>query len=67
MLKITINGKAKEIKRSESLHDVLLQEQEIQSPYAVAVNMQFVAKDEYKNFQLDDGDQIDIVTPMQGG
>lgn len=35
--------------------------------FAIAVNRQFVPRGQYEITQLQDGDQIDVVTPMQGG
>ena len=34
---------------------------------AVAINLEFVPKSQYKLTYLKDGDDIEIVTPMQGG
>ncbi|PCK09129.1 MAG: thiamine biosynthesis protein ThiS [Alteromonadaceae bacterium] len=36
-------------------------------PFAVAINEQFIPKTDYTNTLLNDGDRIDVVSPMQGG
>jgi sulfur carrier protein len=35
--------------------------------FAIAINRQFIPRSAYANTHLNDGDQIDVVTPMQGG
>lgn len=36
-------------------------------PYAVAVNLQFVPKSHYEITQLNEGDQIEVISPITGG
>lgn len=36
-------------------------------PYAVAVNGNFVARADYDKVILQEGDQVDIVSPVGGG
>lgn len=35
--------------------------------FAVAINRKFIPRSTYAQTEINDGDQIDIVTPMQGG
>ena len=36
-------------------------------PFAVAVNMQFIPKNEYAQIKLTKDDQIEIISPITGG
>ena len=36
-------------------------------PFAVAVNMQFVPKTHYAATPLNEGDQIEVISPITGG
>lgn len=50
-----------------SLQDFLLKQGYTQSYFAVALNSQFVPRDQYSKQLLNHQDVIDIITPMQGG
>jgi len=65
MLTIYFNGEPFKVTQS-SLPDVLL---ELNGPAicAVAVNGQFVPKDQHQNVILQEQDALDAFTPMQGG
>ena len=56
---------------SLNLNEILIQWQsqskQICATYAVAVNQNFVPKSHYHNTQLCVGDELEILTPMQGG
>lgn len=51
--------------QSHRLSEVLAQH--AQGCFAVAVNQQFIAQEDYVNVTLADRDHIEIVIPMQGG
>jgi sulfur carrier protein len=64
---VIVNGQKKTFTAPLNLYDVLAQEELIGMMIAVARNGAFVPKGEYKNTNLNDGDEIEIVAPMQGG
>lgn len=45
----------------------LVQQQDPEKPFAVALNTFFVPQQEYRAQGLQDGDQIEIVRPVVGG
>ena len=71
MMKITINGQLKEFPKGFeaplNLYDVLAQEEVIGMMIAVAHNGNVIPKGNYTQIFINDGDQIEIVAPMQGG
>lgn len=67
MVTVIINGQKKSFTAPLNLYDVLEQEEFIGMLIAVARNGAFVPKTEYKNTAVNDGDQLEIVAPMQGG
>ncbi|MCB1721111.1 MAG: sulfur carrier protein ThiS [Rhodospirillales bacterium] len=66
-MNIIINGQPKSFTAPLNLYDVLAQEEVIGMMIAVARNGTFVPKDDYAHIALEDGDDIEIVAPMQGG
>lgn len=64
---ITINGTKKTFDAPLNLYDCLAQEGYVEMLIAVARNRNFVPKGDYTQIFLDDGDEIEIVAPMQGG
>lgn len=66
-MKITINGKTKAFKTPISIDEALDIEGYKGKLVAVAVNGNFIPKAQYSVSRLQDGDEIDIVSPMQGG
>ena len=50
-----------------SLVSNVLSHVKAQPPFAVAVNVSFVAKDHYTETVLQENDQIEIITPVTGG
>ncbi len=66
MINITINQQVLLVEKQSSL----LQVAELYGalpPYAVALNSEFVAQADYANIGLNEGDKIDIVSPIHGG
>ena len=60
-MRLTINGKEKELQSSRNVQD-LLQELEITEPHvAVALNLQVIPRSNYTDTALKDGDKIEIV------
>ncbi len=66
-MNIKINGKAQNFEAPLNLYDVLEQQGYVDMMIAVARNGTFVAKDTYPETPIYDGDEIEIVAPMQGG
>ncbi|MCF2972542.1 sulfur carrier protein ThiS [Synechococcus sp. Nb3U1] len=40
---------------------------EVSNPFAVAVNLNFVPRTQYAQTALQEGDQLEIITPAAGG
>lgn len=66
-MKLTINGQEHTFEAPLKLYDVLEQQGYVEMMIAVARNGTFVPKGTYSETDLIDGDEIEIVAPMQGG
>ncbi len=67
-MKIILNGKISNIEKEEITIDELISLKNYQNKtIAIAINGKFVPKSSYKNQQINDGDEVEIVAPMQGG
>jgi sulfur carrier protein len=65
-MRVTINGEAKEI--SSASVDALLAELDYEgSHFAIALNYDVVPKSRWAATALKAGDEIEIITPRQGG
>ncbi len=65
-MRVTINGEAREIV-SESV-DALLGELDYEGThFAIAVNYDVLPKSRWAETALKNGDEIEIITPRQGG
>lgn len=65
-MKITLNGESHSISQTDI--SSMLDENGYQGMLvAVAVNGTFVPRSEHATTKLNEGDEIDIVAPMQGG
>ena len=65
-MRVTINGEAREITASRI--DALLGELEYEGThFAIAVNYDVVPKGRWAETELKAGDEIEIITPRQGG
>ena len=69
MITIRLNEKIYTIEPdcSHVLDDILVREGYTSPYFAVAVNKQFIPREEYENTFLKEGDCVEVVTPMQGG
>lgn len=68
MICIKFNGKKRSIPTSTTLRDFLLEsEEQVTMPFAVAINREFIPQAHYDNTILRNGDELELVTPMQGG
>jgi sulfur carrier protein len=65
-LRVTVNGESREI--SSASVDALLGELEYEGAhFAIAVNYDVVPKNRWAETPLKPGDEIEIITPRQGG
>ena len=65
-MRVTINGEAREITASRV--DALLSELEYEGThFAIALNYDVVPKSRWAETALQAGDEIEIITPRQGG
>ncbi len=66
-MNITVNGEARMLDREMSIADLLQQLDYAQTSVAVALNQDFVPRSAYSRTVMKDGDELEIVAPMQGG
>ena len=65
-MRVTVNGEAREI--SASRVDALLSELDYEGThFAIALNYDVVPKSRWAETALKAGDEIEIITPRQGG
>jgi sulfur carrier protein len=65
-MRVTINGEAREVNASRV--DALLSELEYEGThFAIAVNYDVLPKSRWAETQIKSGDEIEIITPRQGG
>jgi sulfur carrier protein len=65
-MRVTVNGEQREI--SSASVDALLGELEYEGThFAIALNYDVVPKSHWAETQLKSGDEIEIITPRQGG
>lgn len=65
-MRVTVNGKAKEIPAGTTLKGLLETIGELRY-VAVALNLEFVPRSEYELLLLKAGDDLEIVSPQAGG
>ena len=66
-MKISINGEIKEFKEKTLSVKELLEQMSYGKGIAVALNETFVIKTKYAETIINDGDRLDILSPVQGG
>jgi sulfur carrier protein len=65
-MRVTVNGEPREI--TSASVDALLAELEYEGThFAIALNYDVVPKSQWAETQLKAGDEIEIITPRQGG
>jgi sulfur carrier protein len=65
-MKVIINKHEYELAANATLADAVATI-EAKPPFAAAVNTQFVPKTQYAQQSLNDGDRIEIISPVTGG
>lgn len=66
-MNIIFNGQALTLATSEINLTQLLQQQGAKEPFAVAVNQTFVPRSQCDGYQLQAGDSVELLSPIQGG
>ena len=70
-MNIHINGEplslANEEQSIQAALSAYLTEQQASLSFAVALNGEFVSKEDYANTTLESGDSVDVLFPIQGG
>ena len=65
-MRVTVNGEAREIRSSRI--SALLSELEYEgSHFAIALNYDVLPKSRWAETPINNGDEIEIITPRQGG
>ncbi len=66
-MEIRFNGETAHIDGAMSLVELLAQMPDLPDNYAVAVNENFVPRTAYADTQVNAGDDVELLVPMQGG
>ena len=66
MIEIIFNGEAKSI-QPQTVSSFLTEMNVADSACALAINESFIPKNEYVTTELNHGDRIELLVPMQGG
>ena len=66
-MKVTVNGEPREIPADTSVAQLIRQVTDQQTGIAVAVNGEVVPRRGWPATALGDGDQVEVVTAVQGG
>ena len=64
---ISVNGETKNIKKQLTLSAVLNELLIDKRMISIAVNSDYIAKDQYDSLTINENDLIDILTPIAGG
>ena len=67
MITVFLNGEDRSVDSQSNLLDAIEQWDLGRQTFAIAVNKQFVPKSAYQETQLLEGDQVELLIPMQGG
>ncbi len=65
-MQVRINQIARELPDRSSLAQAL-ENAGFTPPFAVAINFQFIPKNQYAATALKDGDEIEVISPITGG
>ena len=64
---VIVNGESREFKDGSTLGDILKELNIEDKVMAAAVNMQIVKKDNWKNYEVKDGDKLELLDFVGGG
>ena len=66
MIEVLINGQSQQVAKDSPIQNIVEQFAGA-GPFAVALNGQFVGKENYGKTSVNAKDKIDILSPIQGG
>ena len=66
-LQLVINGKPQQFEDVQNIQELLLKLGYETDSVAIACDGTFVSRSKYTEFQLQDGKELEILVPMQGG
>jgi len=64
---VIVNGESREFKDGSTLGDILKELNIEDKVMAAAVNMQIVKKDNWQNYEVKDGDKLELLDFVGGG
>lgn len=67
MITVSVNGEIKELQEGLNVREMIEALEYKTKGFAVAVNTTFVSIASYEDTQIQAGDTIDILAPVQGG
>lgn len=67
MIKIILNGENQKINAGQNLESILSTVKNLPDTFAIAVNERFIPKTSYHDIKIYEGDNIELLVPMQGG
>ena len=67
MIKVSVNGEIKEINEDLNINELIEALEYKTKGFAVAVNTTFISIASYNDTRINEGDNIDILAPVQGG
>jgi len=67
MIQVTINGEPKQLQKNTTISEMLTQLDYQNEWLGVAINTTFISKTEHNQTIIKEGDNIDILSPIQGG
>jgi sulfur carrier protein len=66
-VEVTVNGEAREVPAGTTVAELVAAATELTAGVAAAVNGEVVPRRRWPGTQLRDGDQVEVVTAVQGG
>ena len=66
-MKIKVNGKEHDIEGNPALPELMKSLGFPETGNAIAINCSFVPRSSHANTTVNEGDEIEVVSPMQGG
>ena len=67
MINVTLNGEAREMSESLTLSAAMGSWSYQGDSFAVAINEKFVPRSKYAQTEINNGDSIEVVSPLEGG
>lgn len=67
MIKVSVNGEIQELEDNISVQNMLDILDYRSKTFAVAINTTFISIKQYEDTIIKNGDEIDILAPVQGG